>query len=107
MVNDYHGLGGSANVILGACEQPGPGAYLALSSEGSVEGLAAVAARGGGANEVEELLLDYGPFFALPGQTRLCTKQWSDVTRDEKKAVANYFATNIPGALRARVPCSP
>ena len=105
MVNDFHDLGDYANVILGMCEQPGPGAYLVLSSEGSVEGLAAVAARGGGANEVTELFADYGPFFALPGQTRLCTELWGDLSKDEKGAVAEYFATYIRGALRARVPC--
>ena len=105
IVNDYHNLGASANVILGKCEQPGPGAYLVLSSEGSVEGLAAVAARGGGANEVTELFADYGPFFALPGQSRLCTKQWGDLLQAEKAAVAEYFATNIRGALRARARC--
>ena len=105
MVNDYRGLAEHPNAILGYCEAPRPGAYLALASEATIEGLAAVAERDGDACDVTELFVNYGPHFALPGQTTLCTMSWGGLNSPEKAAIVAYFVEQIKGARIVMFPC--
>ena len=98
LANDHHNVTVSPNAVLNYCESPQAGAYLALHSEAPSEGLAAVAQRDGGASDVVELTVEYGPHFNLPGQISLCTLPWIDLDHSEKVAVAAFFAGHIDGA---------
>ena len=91
--------------MLGACEKASfsAGAFLSAHSDGEIEGLAAVAARRGGPHEVTELVVNYGPGFALPGSTAMCDMEWRELSNKAKAHVAEYLADNIPGVTAEEV----